>query len=103
MLPPTMPQLLQPETRPYFAWWSGITVAELHAALHSSDLDLRAYWMGTLLREANTRDVWIFVTPEEILELWPRLLRHLGRARSRWAFLMGLPEPVWPPEISHAG
>jgi len=97
MLPPTMPELLQPEARPYFVWSSEMTVAEFHAVLRSPDLDLRAYWMATLLREANTRDVWLFVQPEEIRLLWPKLIRHLGRTRSRWAFLLGLPAPQWPP------
>ncbi len=92
-----MPELLYPETRPYFVWWSEMTVAQFHAALRSPDLDLRAYWMGALLREANTRDVWLFVKPEEIRELWSRLVRHLGRARSKWAFLLNLAEPRWPP------
>jgi hypothetical protein len=58
--------------------------------------------MGTLLREANTRDVWLFVQPQEIKDLWPKLVRHLGRSRSMWAFLLGLPEPQWPPAESHA-
>jgi hypothetical protein len=52
--------------------------------------------MGAILREANTRDVWVFVRPDEIRALWPRLLRHLGRARERWAWLLGL-DPTWPP------
>ena len=97
MLPPTMPELSLPDARPYFVWSTQMTVAQLHSALKSPDLDVRAYWMGTLLREANSRDVWLFVTPAQIRELWPRLLRHLGRARERWAFLLGLPAPVWPP------
>ena len=65
--------------------------------LASPDLEERAYWMGALLREANTRDVWLFVTANEIRSLWPRLVRYLGRARGMWAYLLGLPEPVWPP------
>ncbi|MBX3197205.1 MAG: hypothetical protein KF894_03525 [Labilithrix sp.] len=28
--------------------------------------------MGALLREANTRDVWLFVTRAEVHDLWPR-------------------------------
>ena len=37
--------------------------------------------MGALLREANTRDVWQFATPDEIRDLWPDLIPHLGRIR----------------------
>ena len=65
--------------------------------LASPDPEERAYWMGALLREANTRDVWLFVDPEDIRALWPRLIRHLGRSRQMWAWLLELPPPEWPP------
>jgi hypothetical protein len=97
MLPPTRPDLLDGDTRPYFLWWTDTTVAELVRRLASSDDEERAYWLGALLREANTRDVWLFTTPEEIRRLWPRLIRYLSGTRSMWAFLLGLPEPEWPP------
>jgi hypothetical protein len=44
--------------------------------------------MGALLREANTRDVWLFVTPDEIRKAWPHLMRHLGRSRAMWTYLL---------------
>lgn len=96
-LGPTTPELLRDDARPYFLFWTDATVADLRAHLASPELEERAYWTGALLREANTRDVWLFVTPAEIRALWPRLVRYLGRARSMWAFLLGLPEPTWPP------
>ena len=49
------------------------------------------------MREANTRDVWIFVQPDDIRALWPDLLRHLGRSRGMWAFLLGMEPAEWPP------
>lgn len=97
-LPPTSPELQLPGTRPYFLWWTDATVGDLRRHLGSSDPAERAYWMGALLREANTRDVWLFCKPAAVRALWPQLLRHLGRTRDRWAWLLGLPEPVWPPE-----
>jgi hypothetical protein len=97
VLPPTSPDLLRDETRPYFLWWTDATIADLRAHLAAADDDERAYWLGALLREANTRDVWLFVSPDEIRRDWPRLLRHLGRSRDMWAYLLGLPPPVWPP------
>ena len=96
-LPPTSEDLLDDATRPYFLWWMDATVRDLKAGLASKDPEERAYWMGALLREANTRDVWLFVSSDEIRDLWPRLLRHLGRSRDMWAWLLGLPQPVWPP------
>lgn len=97
LLPPTSPALLCDEERPYFLWWLDATVADLKAALRDADPSRRAYWMGALLREANTRDVWIFVTPEEIRANWELVARHLGRARAMWAWLVGVEEPGAPP------
>lgn len=96
-LGPTTPELLRDDARPYFLFWTDATVGHLRAHLASADREERAYWMGALLREANTRDVWLFVTQAEIRALWPSLIRYLGRTRSMWAFLLGLPEPTWPP------
>lgn len=63
MLPPTSPDLLLDGTRPYFLWWTDVTVGRLHELLRSPDDGERAYWLGALLREANSRDVWLFTTP----------------------------------------
>lgn len=103
-LPPTIDALLDDNARPYFLWWMDATVGELKQHLSSPDLEERAYWMGALLREANTRDVWLFVAAAEIRALWPRLIRYLGRSRSMWAWLLELPQPEWPPlRQIHAG
>ena len=66
------------------------------------DLARRGYWLGAVLREANTRDVWLFTTAEEIRSMWPHILPHLGRARAMWAWLLGLDEPIWPPRQQSA-
>jgi hypothetical protein len=96
-LPPTSADLTRDDTRPYFLWWSDATVGDLRDHLRSPDPEERAYWMGALLREANTRDVWSFVTPAEIRKHWPLLVRYLGRTRGMWAYLLGLEPPPWPP------
>jgi hypothetical protein len=90
VLPPTSPDLHDARTRPYFLWWTNAAVGDLRQALRDPDAGRRAYWLGALLREANTRDVWLFVTPDEIRSAWPGVRRHLGRARSMWAFLLGI-------------
>ena len=97
MLPPTDTNLEDPGTRPYFLWWTDATVGVLREKLASEDLLERAYWMGALLREANTRDVWRFVTPDDIRTLWSYLLRHLGRRREMWGWLLDR-DACWPPQ-----
>jgi hypothetical protein len=37
-------------------------VGDLRAHLKNGNNEERAYWLGTLLRAANTRDVWLFVS-----------------------------------------
>lgn len=92
-----MAALLEDTARPYFLWWTDATVGQLKDHLAASDQEERAYWMGALLREANTRDVWLFVTADDIRALWPLLIRYLGRSRLMWAWLLELPPPEWPP------
>src|SRR5579883_795262 len=96
-LGPTSADLGNPDTRPYFLWWTDMTVGAFRQRIAAEDPEERAYWIGALLREANTRDVWLFVRPAEIRALWPRLVRHLGRSRAMWAWLLGTPDIPWPP------
>lgn len=94
MLPPTSADLTLDATRPYFLWWSEATVGDLRAHLASADKAERAYWLGALLREANTRDVWLFVSPNEVRDMWPDVWRHLGRSRGLWMHLLSLKDPT---------
>jgi hypothetical protein len=101
--PPTSPDLLDPDARPYFIWWAEVTVRQLHVLARSDDLLERAYWLGALMREANTRDVWLFASPSDLRAMWEHVVRHLGRTREMWAWLLGVPAAVWPPaEARHA-
>lgn len=103
MLPPTSPELATNDARPYFLWWTDITTGQLRKLLDSTDREERAYWLGALLREANSRDVWLFTTPGRIREDWAHLTRHLGRSRSMWAWLLDLPDNPWPPLTARRG
>lgn len=99
-LPPTSTALANAETRPYFIWWADVTVGDLRRLLQSADSEERAYWMGALLREANTRDVWQFVSPDEVRRSWPMIRRHLGRTAPMWEYLLEIPATEWPPPES---
>jgi hypothetical protein len=96
-LPPTSPALDAPDARPYFLWWTETSTAQFRRHLVDPDPERRGYWLGALLREANTRDVWLFTTPQTVRELWPHLVRHLGRSREMWAYLLDIDRPEWPP------
>lgn len=88
VLPPTSPALREDATRPYFLWWTDCTVADLRRHLAADTPEERAYWVGALLREANSRDVWLFTTPDRIRADWAHVARFLGRSRAMWAWLL---------------
>jgi hypothetical protein len=101
-LPPTSPELHDPQARPYFLWWLDCTVAEFHRRLDDPDAATRGYFLGALLREANSRDVWLFTTPARARADWVHVLPHLGRERARWTWLLGMPATPWPPPLPRA-
>jgi len=80
-------KLLDSQGRPYFLWDCDLTLEQFQAGLRNSDLDVRAYLVGKLMRQAKPDDVFSFVSPKEIRELWPRIERRLGRSRSFWTWL----------------
>jgi hypothetical protein len=78
------------DDRPYFLWSDDdrVTDAELRTKLRSSDVHERALWEGRVLREARFRDVWKYVTLQQVLADWQYLERHLGRRRDFWRFTL---------------
>ncbi|MEW6128165.1 MAG: hypothetical protein AB1757_14080 [Acidobacteriota bacterium] len=80
-------ELDDPQAIPYFLWDEPMTVAEfkrrLQLASHSEQIRL----LAKVLREARDTDVWKFTTPQEVLQKWNELSRHLGRRRNFWEFL----------------
>ena len=74
--------------RPWFIWDVPITEAELRERLKHADADTRAQWQGRIMREARYREVWEYLTIEDILANWEHIRRHLGRRRTFWEFLL---------------
>jgi hypothetical protein len=80
-------RLTDAQSRPYFLWDCGLTLDQFRKGLGDPDPDVRAYLVGKLMRQAKPDDVFLFVRPREIRELWPRLTRYLGRTREFWSWL----------------
>jgi hypothetical protein len=76
------------EAVPYFLWDDPMTVAELESRLENSSLAERMRLLGKILREARDTDVWRFISPIDVMKMWPRLSLHLGRRRPFWEFLL---------------
>lgn len=89
MLDPTPPErLVDGQNRPYFLWDMDLTVDEFRARLADPDAEVRAFFVGKLMRQAKPDDVFTFVNESTIRALWPRLERHLGRQRDFWRWLL---------------
>jgi hypothetical protein len=63
-------------------------VDEFRERLCDADPDVRAYFIGKLMRQAKPDDVFTFVSLATIREHWDRLSRHLGRQRDFWTWLL---------------
>jgi hypothetical protein len=87
-LPPTSPRLLDPEIVPYFLWDLGITIAEARQILVNEASPTRDDLIARILREANSRDVWVLLDWTAIEEAWPRIVHRLGRARAVWTMML---------------
>ena len=77
-----------PLSVPYFLWDEPLTVAELKEKLACASEDERIRLLGKVLREARDTDVWLFTSPAEVILLWDKLERHLGRRRKFWLFIV---------------
>lgn len=80
-------RLADPQDRPYFLWDCDLTLSRFREGLADPDPEVRAYLIGKLMRQAKPDDVFLFVRPREIRDLWPRLTRYLGRTREFWSWL----------------
>ena len=77
------------ERRPWFLWDEDLSLGAFKAALAIPG-DERDRLLAKLLREANDREVWRFVSPQDVADVLPRLERRIGRRRYPfWAFLIG--------------
>ena len=90
LLAPTPPdRLVDAKGRPYFLWDENITLDIFRSRLASPDPEVRAYYLGKLMRQAKPDDVFTFVTLTEITALFPLVTRYLGRSRDFWTWLLG--------------
>lgn len=80
-------RLADAQDRPYFLWDCDLTMSQFREGLEDPDPEVRAYLVGKLMRQAKPDDVFLFVRPREIRDLWPKLIRYLGRTREFWSWL----------------
>jgi hypothetical protein len=89
LLAPTPPdRLVDARNRPYFLWDTELTIDEFRARLRDPDPEVRAYFIGKLMRQAKPDDVFSFTTLAEIQSHRPALERYLGNTREFWIWLL---------------
>lgn len=91
VLAPTPPErLVDAHGRPYFLWDADLTIDEFRARLLDPDPEVRAYFLGKLMRQAKPDDVFTFATLEQIQEHMPAVSRYLGHTREFWMWLLSM-------------
>lgn len=81
--------MLDARDRPYFLWDEELTVEEFRRRLRDEDPEVRAYYLGKLMRQAKPDDVFSFVTVDELQASLPTVTRYLGHTREFWIWLLG--------------
>jgi hypothetical protein len=98
VLAPTPPErMVDPAGRPYFLWDDDMSMEAFRASLRDPDPEVRAYFIGKLMRQAKPDDVFSFVTVREIETQWDLIERYLGKTRELWRWLLdrwAAPSPV---------
>lgn len=89
LAPTPADRMVDANGRPYFLWDEDLTIDMFRARLVDPDLEVRAYYLGKLMRQAKPDDVFTFVTLREITALFPLAVRYLGRSREFWTWLLG--------------
>lgn len=88
-LAPTPPhRLIDARGRAYFLWDEDMSLDDFRARLRDPDPDVRAYFLGKLMRQAKPDDVFSFVTLRELTEQLDAVDRYLGRTRPFWHWLL---------------
>ena len=89
LAPTPADRLVDAKGRPYFLWDEDLTLEAFRAQLAHADPEVRAYYLGKLMRQAKPDDVFTFVKLAEITALFPLVTRYLGHTRDFWTWLLG--------------
>ncbi len=88
LAPTPAERMIDPSGRPYFLWDDDMSLESFREKLRDADVEVRAYFIGKLMRQAKPDDVFSFVTLREIVGEWERIERYLGKTREFWRWLL---------------
>jgi len=72
---------------PYFMWDERLTCAELKHQLRTAPMPRRIDLMAKIMRDANDRDVWDYMTPGDLATFGAEIFPRLGWHKGFWVFL----------------
>lgn len=87
------PPQSQPSSSLYFFPEREVTDGELRRILREGDEETRAWAISHLLRYAQWDDIWIYVSREEVREIFP-LLDLPENLRNAWGRMLKVEAPV---------
>lgn len=89
MLNPTpSSEMLDQEQRPYFLWDCDLDIEQFRQRLRSPQPEVRAYFIGKLMRQAKPDDVFEFVSAKTIRILHLLLIRTAMKIRNPTGYLV---------------
>jgi len=88
--PTPLDRMNDPRGRPYFLWDMEMSLGQFQEALRHEDPEIRAYFLGKLMRQAKPDDVFSFISLTEIMESWLRIQRYLGESKAFWSWILNL-------------
>jgi hypothetical protein len=81
-------RMIDQQGRPYFLWDLEMSLEQFKEALRHQDPEVRAYFLGKLMRQAKPDDIFCFASLADIRGLWPKVVRYLGRSAAFWSWLL---------------
>lgn len=89
VLAPTPPdRLVDARGRPYFLWDEDMTLDDFRTRLRDPDPQVRAYFLGKVMRQGKPDDVFSFVTLRELQAQFEAVEPYLGRTRPFWRWVL---------------
>lgn len=86
-------KLTDSQGRPYFLWDCNLTRSEFEQRLlKSENPEVRAYFAAKLLRQAKPDDVFLFLSEQDIADLWAPMERYLGNQKPFWGWFLNIRE-----------
>ncbi len=88
LAPTPFERMVDAAGRPYFPWDDDMSLVTFRQKLRDPDPEVRAYFLGKLMRQAKPDDVFTFASVDELERSWPQLERYLGKTREFWRWLL---------------